>query len=328
MLRSFRKQYAGPQLTPSSRSDFMPRPRRKKWASWWQLYVFLLIPLVYLIIFKYVPMAGLQLAFKKYKMAQGIWGSKWVGMENFTKFFNSYQFSRVITNTLTLSFYSIFVGFPFPILFALLLNSVENAALKKSVQTITYMPHFISTVVLVGMIIKVFNPNYGIYGQLAKLLTGEVPKDLLATGSGFTHLYVWSGIWQNFGWDSIMYLAALTAVDPALHEAAQIDGASRLQRIRHIDIPAILPTVTIMLIMRTGSIMSVGFEKVYLMQNDLNLAASEIISTYEYKRGLASGGASDYSLSTAIGLFNSSINLLLLVIVNYISGKVSENSLW
>lgn len=306
----------------------MLRSLRKKYGPWWQLYVFLLIPVVYLLIFKYAPMFGLQLAFKKYKLSQGIWGSEWVGMKNFMKFFNSYQFSRVIKNTLTLSFYSIFVGFPFPIIFALLLNSVENERLKKTVQTITYMPHFISTVVLVAMIIKVFNPNYGLYGQLAKMLTGTTPPDLLASGAGFTHLYVWSGIWQNFGWDSIMYLAALTAVDPALHEAAQIDGASRLQRIWHVDIPAILPTITIMLIMRAGSIMSVGFEKVYLMQNDLNLAASEIISTYEYKRGLASGGASDFSLSTAIGLFNSSINLLLLVIVNLIAGKVSENSLW
>lgn len=304
------------------------RSLQKKFAAWWQLYIFLLIPFVYIIAFKYIPMAGLQLAFKKYKLSLGIWGSQWVGMVNFNKFFKSYQFARVITNTLRISFYSIFVGFPFPIIFALLLNSVENQHLKKTVQTITYMPHFISTVVLVGMLIKVFNPNYGIYGQISKALTGQVPYDLLATGSGFTHLYVWSGVWQNFGWDSIMYLAALTAVDPELHEAAQIDGASRIQRIWHIDLPAILPTITIMLIMRAGSVMSVGFEKVYLMQNDLNLVASEIISTYEYKRGLASGSASDFGLSTAIGLFNSSINLLLLVIVNHISRKISENSLW
>lgn len=301
---------------------------KKKYANYWQLYLFLLVPVIYIILFKYIPMAGLQIAFKKYKLGLGIWDSPWVGLNNFRKFFNSYQFKRVIVNTLRLSLYSIFIGFPFPILFALLLNTVERERFKKTVQTITYMPHFISTVVLVGMIVKAFNPNNGIYGILCKAITGIVPQDPNGTGTGFTNLYVWSGIWQNFGWDSIMYLAALTAVDPSLHEAAQIDGASRWQRVCHIDFPAILPTITIMLILRAGSVMSVGFEKVYLMQNDLNLSASEIISTYEYKRGLASGGNSDFSLSTAIGLFNSSINLVLLIIVNWISGKVSENSLW
>lgn len=301
---------------------------KKKYANYWQLYLFLLIPVIYIVLFKYIPMAGLQIAFKKFKLGLGIWGSPWVGLKNFQKFFNSYQFERVILNTLRLSLYSIFIGFPFPILFALLLNTVERKRLRKTVQTITYMPHFISTVVLVGMIIKVFNPNNGIYGIICKAISGTVPQDPNGTGAGFTNLYVWSGIWQNFGWDSIMYLAALTAVDPSLHEAAQVDGASRWQRVCHIDFPAILPTVTIMLILRAGSVMSVGFEKVYLMQNDLNLHASEIISTYEYKRGLAAGGNADYSLSTAIGLFNSSINLVLLVLVNWISGKVSETSLW
>ena len=301
---------------------------RKKYANWWQLYLFLLIPLAYIIIFKYIPMAGVQLAFRKYKILDGIWGSKWVGMKNFNKFFNSYQFSLVLTNTLKLSAYSIFVGFPFPIIFALLLNTVENMHFKKAVQTITYMPHFISMVVLVGMILQVFNPNYGIYGKLVTAITGQKATDLMATGSGFTNIYIWSGVWQDFGWGSIMYLAALTAVSSELHEAAQIDGATRWQRVLHVDLPAILPTVTIMLIMRTGSVMSIGFEKVYLKQNDLNIAASEVISTYEYKRGLANAGATDFSLSTAIGLFNSSINMVLLIVVNAISRKVSETSLW
>lgn len=300
----------------------------KKYGQWWQLYLFLLIPLIYIIVFKYVPMTGLQIAFRKYKAAQGIWGSAWVGMKNFERFFQSYQFSNVLRNTLILSGYSIFVGFPFPIIFALMLNTVTSERAKKLVQTITYMPHFISTVVLVGMILQIFNVNYGVYGQIYKALTGTRASDLMATGAGFTHIYVWSGIWQNFGWDSIMYLAALTAVSEELHEAAQIDGATRLQRVMHIDLPAILPTITIMLIMRAGSIMSVGFEKVYLMQNDLNIAASEIISTYEYKRGLASGGASDFSLSTAIGLFNSAINFVLIVVVNKICSKLSDTSLW
>lgn len=301
---------------------------KKKYGNWWQLYLFLLVPVIYVIIFKYIPMAGIQLAFKKYKVALGIWGSPWVGMKNFQKFFNSYQFVNVVTNTLKLSAYSIIVGFPFPILFALMLNVVENMHFKKTVQTITYMPHFISTVVLVGMIIQIFNPTSGLYGRFVQILTGSKASDLMASTSGFTHIYIWSGVWQNFGWDSIMYLAALTAVNHELHEAAEIDGATRFQRVLHVDLPAIVPTITIMLIMRMGSVMSIGFEKVYLMQNDLNLAASEVISTYEYKRGLATAGATDFSLSTAIGLFNSVINLIMMVVVNAICGRLSETSLW
>ena len=301
---------------------------RKRYGNWWQLYLFLLIPLVYIIIFKYVPMAGLQLAFRKYKIQGGVWHSPWVGLKNFEKFFNSYQFTNVVTNTLKLSAYSIFVGFPFPIIFALMLNTAERVWFKKTVQTITYMPHFISTVVLVGMILQLFNPNYGLYGQLVRLLTGSRAVDLMATTGGFTNIYVWSGIWQSFGWDSIMYLAALTAVSPELHEAAQIDGATRFQRVLHVDLPAILPTIAIMLIMRMGSVMSIGFEKVYLMQNDLNIAASEVISTYEYKRGLANAGATDFSLSTAIGLFNSTINLIIMTLVNALCRRLSDTSLW
>lgn len=301
---------------------------RKRYGNWWQLYLFLLIPLVYIIIFKYVPMAGLQLAFRKYKIQGGVWHSPWVGLKNFEKFFNSYQFTNVVTNTLKLSAYSIFVGFPFPIIFALMLNTAERVWFKKTVQTITYMPHFISTVVLVGMILQLFNPNYGLYGQLVRLLTGSRAVDLMATTGGFTNIYVWSGVWQSFGWDSIMYLAALTAVSPELHEAAQIDGATRFQRVLHVDLPAILPTIAIMLIMRMGSVMSIGFEKVYLMQNDLNIAASEVISTYEYKRGLANAGATDFSLSTAIGLFNSTINLIIMTLVNALCRRLSDTSLW
>ncbi|MBE5782022.1 MAG: sugar ABC transporter permease [Clostridiales bacterium] len=301
---------------------------RKKYKNWLPLYLYLIIPIVYIILFKYVPMAGLQLAFKKFKILGGIWGSPWVGLKNFERFFNSYQFTTVVTNTLTLSLYSIFAGFPFPIIFALLLNCVEKARIKKTVQTITYMPHFISTVVLVGMILQICNPNSGLVGKISMLLTGSKGTDIMATTGGFTNLFVWSGVWQNFGWDSIMYLAALTAVDVQQHEAAQIDGASRFQRVLHVDLPAILPTITIMLIMRMGSVMSVGFTKIYLMQNDLNLAASEVISTYEYKRGLANAGSTDFSLSTAIGLFNSCINLIMIVLVNAICRKVSETSLW
>ena len=307
----------------------MLKALKKKYAPWWQLYVFLLLPVAFIIIFKYIPMAGVQLAFRSYSPLGGIWNSAWVGFDNFNKFFNSYQFQRVIVNTLRIACYSIFVGFPFPIIFALMLNTVEVFRFKKTVQTLTYMPHFISTVVIVGMMMQIFNPTIGIVPKFIELISGSKMGDIFASPMGVIHLYVWSDVWQGFGWGSIMYLAALTAVNPELHEAAQIDGATRFQRICHIDIPAILPTITIMLILRMGSMMNVGFEKVFLMQNQLTLQTSEVISTYEYKRsfGNTTGGA-DYSLSTAIGLFNSIINLILLVTVNFISGKVSENSLW
>lgn len=301
---------------------------KKKYRNYWQLYIFLIIPIVYVILFKYIPMAGVQLAFRRYNIKGGIWESPWVGFDNFKRFFNSYQFERVLKNTLSLSVLSIMVGFPFPIVFALLLNTVNNLKYKKLVQTVTYVPHFISMVVLVGMMMQVFNPNYGLYGKLTTAVTGERASDLFASTSGFRNLYIWSGVWQGFGWNSIMYLAALTSVSPELHEAAEIDGASRFQRIRYVDFPAIVPTIIIMLILQTGMVMNIGFEKVFLMQNDLNISASEVISTYEYKRGLASGGASDFSLSTAIGLFNSTINLILLGTVNAISRRVNETSLW
>lgn len=301
---------------------------RNKYKPWWQLYVFLIIPVLYVILFRYIPMLGIQLAFRKYTITGGIWESPWVGLKNFQTFFNSYQFKRVITNTLRLSLYSVYIGFPFPIIFALLLNTVRAERFKKTVQTITYMPHFISTVVLVGIMMQIFNNSYGVYGTLYRAVAGSKAPDLFASGNSFVNLYVWSGIWQDFGWGSIMYLAALSSVSPELHEAAQIDGASRFKRVLHVDLPAIVPTIVIMLILRTGSMMSIGFEKVYLMQNDLNISMSEVISTYEYKRALASGGASDFSLSTAIGLFNSVINLVLLVVVNFFSGKLSGNSLW
>lgn len=307
----------------------MRKAIKKKYGQYWQLYLFLLLPIVYIIIFKYVPMAGVQIAFRKYTALGGIWNSPWVGMANFTKFFNSHQFQRIITNTLRLSLYSVFIGFPFPILFALMLNAVEKRRFKRLVQTLTYMPHFISTVVLVGMMMQLFNPTYGVIPRIVQLLGGGKMSDIFASPSGTVHLYVWSGIWQDFGWGSIMYLAALTSVSPELHEAAQIDGATRFQRVLHVDFPAILPTITIMLILRMGSMMSIGFEKIFLMQNTLNMSTTEVISTYEYKRGLGSTlGAPDYSLSSAIGLFNSIINMVLIVSVNFISRKVSENSLW
>jgi len=293
----------------------------------WRLYIFLAVPLVYLLLFKYYPMLGIQIAFKKYSIAGGIWGSDWVGFDNFKRFFSSYQFSRILPNTLILSFYYLIASFPIPIILALCFNAVRVEAYKKFVQTITYLPHFISTVVMVGMLFQIFNARTGLYGVLYNSIVGEYPADLLGSPSAFRHLYVWSGVWQSAGWGTIIYVANLASVDVELHEAAQLDGASRFQRVLHIDLPAILPTVSIMLILAAGNIMNIGFEKVYLMQNDLNRSASEVISTYVYNVGLAAGGG-DFSYATVIGLFNSVINFILVVVVNQISKTVSKSSLW
>lgn len=291
-----------------------------------QLYLLLALPLIYLIIFSYVPMAGVQIAFKDYTFKGGIWGSKWVGLKHFTKFLSDYQFIPILMNTLRVSVYTLTVTTFLPIFLALALNCLNNVRLKKTIQTLTYLPHFISVVVLIGMLTQMLNPIIGIYGNLVRNITGERARDLLGVATAFPHLYVWSGVWQNTGFNSIIYIAALAGSDQDLHEAAQIDGATRLQRVRYIDIPCIIPTAVILLILNAGKVMSVGFEKVYLLQNSLNLTHSEVISTYVYKQ--AFGAGSNFSYSTAIGLFNSVINLILIVTVNKISKKVSDSSLW
>ena len=221
------------------------------------------------------------------------------------------------------------VSFPFPVLFALMINSVRNEKFKKITQTIVNMPHFISVVVMVGILFSVFNSSTGIYGNLYRMITGDnrVP-DLFGSAANFRHFYVWSAVWQHFGWDSIIYTAALSSVDPSYHEAAQIDGATRFQRVIHVDLPTIVPTIVTMLILRMGSVMTIGFEKVYLMQNSMNLSASEVISTYAYQVGLSAKGVGNFSYATAIGMFNNVINFILVMIVNAISKKVSETSLW
>ena len=300
--------------------------KRKKRIKHWQLYLFLVIPIVLVFIFNYIPMAGIQLAFKKYNMNLGIMGSPWIGFDNFKKFFRNYQFWRLLKNTLTLSLYGMLAGFPIPIMLALLLNSMNNLKYKKFIQTVTYMPHFISTVVMVGLIIQVFNPRIGLYGIIYSAVTGNNAPDVLGSASAFPHIYVLSGVWQSMGWNSIIYMAALAGVD-AEHEAAQMDGASKFQRILHIDLPSILPTAIMLLILNAGSIMNIGFEKAFLMQNNLNLRSSEVISTYVYKMGLESA-TGDYGYATAIGLFNSVINFILIVSVNAVSKKVTEQSLW
>ena len=301
---------------------------RKIFRRDWQLYVFMLIPLIWVIIFCYAPMFGAQIAFRKYQPRLGIWNSPWVGFYQFKKFFNSYQFSRVMMNTVVISLYTILCSFPLPIIFALVLNSTRSRKFRTVTQTIVTMPHFISVVVLVGILLQIFNSRTGVYGTLMESITGAYPEDLFSKPANVRHMYVWSGVWQQFGWNSIVYIAALAAVSPELHEAAQIDGASRFQRMLHVDFPAILPTITIMLILRMGSVMTIGFEKVYLMQNSLNLTASEIISTYVYKVGLSSAGTTDLSYSTAIGLFNSAINLVLISVTNFIARKLDGNGLW
>ena len=291
----------------------------------WQLHVFMLFPCLLTFIFSYIPMFGVQIAFKNFIAAKGIWGSEWVGLSHFEKFFNSYNFTKIVTNTIGLSVYSLVVGFPLPILFALVLNIIKREKLKKAIQTITYIPHFISTVVLVGLIMQVLSPVHGLYGSLYRLfsLGGMYPSDIIGKPSAFSHLYVWSGVWQNLGWNSIIYSAALSGVDPQLHEAAQIDGATQLQRIFHIDLPSIMPTAAVLLIMSAGSIMDVGFEKVYLMQNGLNLNYSEVISTYVYKVGMKAGGG-NFSYAAAIGLFNSVVNCVLLIVVNFVTSRLSH----
>jgi len=237
---------------------------------------------------------------------------------------------RIVKNTLTISIYNIATAFPLAIIFALMINTVKNLKFKKTVQTITYIPYFISVVVLVGMIIQIFSPVTGLYGALYRTITGSsnYPQDILGKPSVFIHMFIWSGRWQGLGWSTIVYIAGLSAVDPELHEAAMIDGASRFSRIIHIDLPTIIPTASILLILDFGSIMNVGYEKVYLMQNSLNLSTSEVISTYIYKQMVLSG-QNNYSYSAAVGLFNSLINCTLLVVVNTISSKLGEgNSLW
>lgn len=291
----------------------------------WQVYVLALPAVVAIILFRYAPMYGLQIAFKNFKPIRGIWGSEWVGLKYFQQFVNSYQFWKLLKNTLTLSLYSIVANFPAPILLALMLNQLRSEKYKKLVQTVTYMPHFISMVVLVGMINVLLSSSSGLYGNLMRLFGVFNPPNLFANKNLFSTLYVFSGVWQNTGWDSIIYLAALTAVSPELHEAAAVDGAGKFKRILHIDIPALLPTATILLILRMGSILGVGFEKVYLMQNDLNEPVSEIISTYVYKIGLQSA---QYSYSAAISFFNTIINFVMLLMVNTFARKLGDTSLW
>lgn len=297
---------------------------RKRFKKNGILYLFLLPMVIYIIIFHYMPLAGLQIAFKDFITTRGIWGSEWVGFKYFEQFFSSPMFGKLLKNTLVISIYQLVFSFPIPICLALILNYTPNQKLKKLTQTITYAPHFISTVVLVGMMLVFFDPVSGI-GSMALRAFGVNNPQVLTDPAAFPHLYVWSGIWQTTGWSSIIYIAALSGVSPELHEAAIADGANKVQRIFYIDLPMLIPTAVILLILNCGNIMNLGFEKVYLMQTAPNLSTSEIISTYVYKIGLQ---GQQYSYASAIGLFNNVVNFVILILVNQIARKTTENSLW
>ncbi len=300
----------------------------KKWKKNliynWDLYIFLLPTLIYYAIFHYAPMYGLQIAFKSFKATKGIWGSPWVGLDNFARFFRSAQFWDILSNTVVLSLESLVLGFFPPIILALMLNQVENGKFKKFVQGVTYAPHFISTVVMVSLLFCLLSTRNGIINRIIMFFGGEAVP-FMRDAEYFRGTYIVSGIWQSMGFSAIIYIAALAGISSELHEAAIIDGASKWQRVIHIDIPGILPTITILLIMRSGSIMSLGFEKVFLMQTSLNLKRSQVISTYVYQVGLVDA---NFSFSAAVGFFNSIVNFIMIMLVNFISSKISETSLW
>ncbi|WP_000411254.1 ABC transporter permease subunit [Bacillus mycoides] len=296
---------------------------QKSFRKNWDLYLLIFPVIAYFIVFHYVPMYGVQIAFKDFIATLGIWDSPWVGMKHFERFFNSYYFWRLIKNTLIIGIYTLAVAFPIPIIIALMLNEVRNSKFKKFVQTVIYAPHFLSTVVVVGMLILFLKPD-GLINQII-ILVGGKPIAFMSEPSWFKTLYVFSDVWQTMGWSSIIYLSALTAVDYSLHESAMIDGASRFQRIWHINIPTIMPTIIILFILNAGSVMSVGFEKVFLMQNTLNMSTSDVISTFVYRSGIEQA---EYSFSAAVGLFNSIINFIMLVMVNFFAKKINQTSLW
>lgn len=290
----------------------------------WDLYLLFFPVLLYFILFHYWPMYGVQIAFKDYIVTKGIRDSPWVGFRHFQRFFRSHHFWPLIRNTLALSVYQLLASFPAPIILALLLNEVMNSRFKRTVQTVTYAPHFLSTVVVVGMLNTMLSPQHGIINRLLEAM-GKESIYFMGESKWFRHLYVWSGVWQHTGWNAIIYLAALAGINVELHEAAIVDGANKLERIWHINIPGILPTAIILLILNLGQVMNIGFEKVFLMQNDLNISTSDVISTYVYRIGLL---GSQYSFSAAVGLFNSIINFILLIIVNNISRKATDIGIW
>ncbi|WP_244169690.1 MULTISPECIES: ABC transporter permease [Paenibacillus] len=311
-------------------SSQLQKRRKESNKTWkriiqnWELYIFIAPAFFYFLIFSYGPMYGIQIAFKNFIPTKGILGSDWVGFDHFIRFFDSYYFWDLLWNTFSISLYDLAIGFPIPIILALAFNEVKDGFFKRLTQTITYAPHFISVVVMAGMIITFLSSSTGIVVHIIQWLGFDAPQ-FLTDPKWFKTVYVFSGVWQSAGWGTIIYLAALSGVDPQLHEAAIIDGATRFQRVRHINIPTLVPTMTILLILNMGSLLGVGFEKILLLQNSLNMGASDVISTFVYRSGLVDA---QYSFSTAVGLFNSVINAVLLIVVNQIVRRTSENSLW
>ena len=307
--------------TPRSASK--RRMRRKQIKADWQLYVLILPAVISVLIFHYIPIYGIQIAFKDFRSSMGIWGSPWVGLEHFKRFVTYKDFWTIVTNTVTISLYSIAM-FPISPIFALMLNELDNLRFKKTVQMITYAPHFVSTVVVCAMVLLFLDRSNGLINNIIAALGGE-RVSFISVPEYFSTIYVLSGEWKDLGWGTIIYMAALSSISPELIEAAKIDGASRFQIVRYINVPSILPTIITLLILRTGTVLSVGFEKIYLLQNSLNLPKSRVISTYVYEIGLRGG---QFSYSTAIGLFNSVIEILFIMFVNKLAKTFSETSLW
>ena len=295
----------------------------KSRKKYWQLYLLLLPALIYLAVFNYGPMYGIIIAFKDYKVKKGYLGSDWVGLKHFIRFVTYPDFWKMIKNTLGITLYNL-ATFPCAVIVALLINEIKHDKFKKTVQMVTYAPHFLSIVVLCS-IVTIFVGREGLLGVLVGKLTEGKPQNLLMVSDYFRSIYVWSGVWQNLGWGTIIYLSALSGIPQELIEAARIDGANRMQVIRHVNIPGILPTIAICFIMNTGSMLSIGFEKIFLLQNDLNLEVSNVLSTYTYAVGLQGG---QFSYSTAISLFNNVVNILVLMVVNRITKKISGTGMW
>lgn len=290
----------------------------------WQLHLMMLIPFVYLLIFHYAPMYGIQIAFKDYSPRLGIPDSEWIGLSHMRQFFGYYRWPSLVINTLSLSLYMIFCSFPIPVVLALVLHVNTNKVLKKIAQNVSYVPHFISLVVMVGILNTVLNPVSGFLGYFYKAMGNLSYEDIRGTKSAFRHLYVWSGIWQGAGWSTILYVSALSSVPEELHEAAKLDGASRLRRVWSVDLPTILPTVALMLIMSLSGVLSVGYQKAFLMQNNMNIEVSELISTYVYKQGIRSG---NMSFGQAVSLMLTGVNTVIVVFVNWIVNLLSDNEM-
>jgi putative aldouronate transport system permease protein len=308
------------------------RPQaRSRWAAWradikrhYWLYLMVLPAIVYYLLFHYLPMGGLIIAFKRFNAFTGLFASPWVGLLHFQRFFNSIFFLRLLQNTFILNIYNLAIGFPAPIILALMLNEVRHAFFKRVVQTASYLPYFISTVVITGIIINFLSPSTGVVNNALKAM-GFQTINFLNLPQWFRHVYVWTDVWQFIGWGSIIYLAALTGIDPTLYESAEMDGAGRLARMWYISIPCIMPTIMVILLLSLGNLLTVGFEKVFLLYNPNTYATADVISTYVYRAGLQGG---QYDFGTAVGLFNSVVNLVLLASFNWIAGRMRQETLW